>query len=418
MFKFNLNLRLILLIANLPVALKASDFDLEFNLPKFDATVVGCTNLKEPFGQILVDFIKHFKDKLKLNFIGRTSLVDNFFSNNIKNIIEGHDKSAGNVAISFGLMHESLLYMPESLINISYSYFQSSRIPDEWVKLLNNHFDAVVVPAKFLVKAYKKSGVKIPIFVLPPKFHLDMTSGLKKQRTKNRSFIFYSTRMLCQGANHELLLNAFLNKFADNPDVLLEIYIKDTLGIKRLYEIINERKACNVDIIISDLNSQEYFESISSADCYVSVSKSECFLTHIIDALSLGLPCILSNNTIHKELLQNSYVQLLKSSIKEPADYRFSFGKYIGNQYNSLIGELEESLQNIYYNYEFYLKDKDKINRLLDKYNSEKLDKKYLNLIKPKKVIFGLENKIKKNYIMTNSKELYEKYLIISSLNI
>ena len=50
---------------------------------------------------------------------------------------------------------------------------ESTRIPDEWVNILNKKFDLVIVPDEFYESVYYSSGVKIPIFVLAHGIHLE-----------------------------------------------------------------------------------------------------------------------------------------------------------------------------------------------------------------------------------------------------
>ena len=47
---------------------------------------------------------------------------------------------------------------PETYIKIAYSMFEGSKLPKQWVDALNNFFDAVIVPDKYLIKLAKKAS--------------------------------------------------------------------------------------------------------------------------------------------------------------------------------------------------------------------------------------------------------------------
>jgi len=44
------------------------------------------------------------------------------------------------------------------------------------------------------------------------------------------------------------------------------------------------------------------------------------------------------------------------------------------------------------------------------RYDIESIKKKYLSLIKPKKILFGVKNEIYDDCLIINSKRLYKKY--------
>ena len=48
---------------------------------------------------------------------------------------------------------------------------------------------------------------------------------------------------------------------------------------------------------------------------------------------------------------------------------------------------------------------------MVSQYSWNNLKYRYLNLVKPKKIILGDKNEVTDDYFMTNSKKLYRKYL-------
>ena len=209
----------------------------------------------------------------------------------------------------------------------------------------------------------------------------------------------------------------FINKYKNNNNVKLKLHIKTIADIKAMQEINNiiiQENITNVELTIGCLNSKEYLEFMKSLDCYVLVSKGEGFSFTPREALALGIPCILSNNSAHKELCETPYVIPVKSEIREIAKYIPTLSNY-GEVFNCEVNDVEQALEYVYNNYDYCLEKAHQGRIWVAQYKYKNLENKYLNLIKPEKIILGNDNIITDNYIMTNSKELYRKYLTINS---
>ncbi len=388
-----------------------------YNNSKFDVTVIGSMKFADGRGRLPIGFIENLKDKLKINFISTEGLLDfNNVNQDIKDIALNKDKTPGNIALLFtSVCAECASYVPNSPIKLVYSTFETTDIPKYWINLLNNNFDAVLVPSKFLVKTYKKSGIKIPVFLAPHGIYIDefLNAPIKSQR--NEIFTFGTSAGFWPHKNHELLLKAFLEKFNNNPEVKLKIHGRfgDQKVIQNLKKIIREKKAKNVELITHCFNPKEHLEFMKSLDCYVLVSKGEGFSVTPRESISLGIPTIISNNTAHKELAKLPYFIPVKSNIKEPSNFTQEMKAYCGYNFNTNQKYLENALESVYKDYGDYLKLAIEAREWVKQFTYKSLEKKYLNIINPEKVIFGTQNIITNDYLMTNSKKLYEKYLIL-----
>ena len=103
------------------------------------------------------------------------------------------------------------------------------------------------------------------------------------------------------------------------------------------------------------------------------------------------------------------YAYGVKSEIKEPAYYNI-FGKDVGYNFAMKEEDLKKAFLELYNNYDQYLSKAEENQKWVEKYLAKNLKFKYLNLVKPKKIILGPTNKITNDYLMTNSKKLYLKY--------
>ena len=202
---------------------------------------------------------------------------------------------------------------------------------------------------------------------------------------------------------------AFSNKFGNNKNFKLRLHSRFSSNDEKskILEFLSRNNINNIEILEKVLSQDEYLEFIKSLDCYILLSKGESFSFTPREAIALGIPTIVSNNTAYEVLCQTPYFIPVKSNIKVHADYRWQFGRYIGNQYDCDINDVENALEYVYNNYELYREKAKGGREWVKQYTYSALGKKYLNLVKPQKIILGDDNIIIDDYIITNSEKLY-----------
>ncbi len=386
----------------------------------YDVTVIGEMQFSESLARFPIILIDTFKDNLKVNFI-RTRCAYGLNYDDIplrvRKIAQNPDKTPGKVALFCDLLWIPRVFpaytVPqESPIKIAYSMFESTEIPQQWVTILNHSFDAVVVPDKFLVPVYKRSGVKIPIFVIPYSLYLDEFLEQPLKDKKNELFTFGVSGTFYPRKNLESLVRAFIREFGNNAQVQLRVHArrKDESEIESSLENLIKVAGCpNIQLIKKRFNRKEYFSFLSSLDCYVFISKGEGFSITPREALALGIPCILSKNTAHTTICDTGLVRAVPSLIMEPAYYS-EFKKHIGYYFNCKINDVREAMRDVYSNYEHYLSKAVVGRKWVKRYCYRNLKNTFITLVKPKNVILGTCNKIKGNDIITTSSTLYNKY--------
>lgn len=385
----------------------------------YDLTLVGPMLFFESLSGLSVGIIDALKDDLKINFIP-TSATINFdgIPNKVQYIVQ-HSNNSSNSSAKVVLFTEILWTiagsqvdkMPKGNITIAYSMLESTAIPSEWVTILNTKFDAVVVPDPFLKTVYQNSGVKIPIFVLPCGISIDdlLTRPLKK--AQQTPFIFGMSALASSHKNFMLLADAFIQEFNNDPNVKLVLHdrTESSAFFDEIYKKIESLHITNISILPQRFSRSMYQDFLSSLDCYVLLSKGEGFSITPREALALGIPCILSNNSAHITLCKSKLVRVVDSSIAEPA-YYVHLGGVHGFQFNCTIQDVQRALRDVYVNYQLYLAKAHQGREWVKQYLYRNLKRKYLNLVRPSKVKLGKDNVISDNYIMTNSQSLYKKY--------
>ncbi|MES2345819.1 MAG: glycosyltransferase family 4 protein [Chlamydiota bacterium] len=385
-------------------------------------TVFGTVNMKDGIGRQSVDLIQALKDEVSINFISTDPVRTLDVPQEILPFLKKKNKLRGEVAIL-----EDVVWLPNHAsykkfvrntskrqIKIAYSMFESTAIPYEWVFIFNNCFDAVVVPDRFLIDVYKRCGVKIPIFELPLGLHLDAFLKESLPRKAHHPIVFGNLGVCVERKNQLTLLRAFAKAFGDSPDVLLRINCRsgDDLLIEVIREEIDLLGLHNVEFTQTALNGVEYLNLFKKLDCLVSLSKGEGYSIQPREAMALGIPVVITDNTAQSSLCRSGYARVVPSNIAEEAFY-FG-GMNCGEWYNCSVDEAAEALIDVYTNYEIFLEKAMLSREWVQKYRYKNLKQFYINLVKPKQVILGHEDKITEEYLMTTSEKLWLKYIKIN----
>jgi glycosyltransferase involved in cell wall biosynthesis len=359
--------------------------------------------------------------QLNVNIIGN-AFLDDIKNKALESILKNTKKNnpVGNVSILedviFTKNFNGFKNIPkDSHIKLAYTMFESSRIPQIWVSYLNQ-LDGLVVPDQYIKKIYIKSGITVPVFVVPLSLYLQGFLDLPKKTTVHEKFTFGCIAMEISRKNIEKVIEAFHQAFGRSKKVQLIIKVSPSRETKPNYleNFIIKRWGKNIKLIRDSFDWQGYIKLMSSFDCYVYPSKGEGFSNTPREAMAAGIPCILTNNTAQKTICKSGLVKVIESKIKEPASY-FWFSnndlKECGNHFNCNQEDLSKAMLEVYNNYEQWLTKAYQGREWAKQYLPENLSLKYLNVIKPKTIILGTENIITNQYLMTTSKELFEKYV-------
>jgi glycosyltransferase involved in cell wall biosynthesis len=382
----------------------------------YDLTIVGSIKFADGLGRLPITFIDMHKDNLKINFI-HTHLLPISFDDvplGVQEVVKNSDKTPGNVS----MICEQLwlpfanpsLFVPNSKIKIALSMIEATSIPQQWVDILNSKFDLVVVPDEFLVKVYSEAGVMIPIFELPLPLYLEEFLDKPLKKKANKIFTFGYSSRLVSDKNYLLLAQAFSKEFGNSPKVQLLMHGRGGALDPEMKKLLKEHK--NIHMIQEVLSHQRYVDFMASLDCYVLLSKGEGFSIGPREALALGIPAIISNNTAHMSICKTGLVEPFNTPIQEKAYFPI-FQFHCGYKFNGTLAAACQALRKVYNNYKFYLSQALQRREWAKQYLRTNLSSRVLSLIKPKQVILGTVNSIDKDYLMTTSEVLYQKYISI-----
>ena len=311
--------------------------------------------------------------------------------------------------------------IPNSSIKFAYCIVESTKVPKDIVEKFNKNFDAVIVVDEWFVDVCKNSGVTIPVFALPLALDLDLASLLSRplKRKISTPFTFGCSGLFSPRKNQMLLMKAFDQEFRNDQNVNLIIHGKSERYFKKIEQLAYRLHNPGIKLFKKNLPRVEYENFIAHLSCYALISKGEGFSITPREALAAGVPCILSNNTGHKVICDANVVYSVPSKIQEPTMIFIGnkLSRMDGNQFNCHIKDVRKALRHVYDNYQDYLNRAQNGRNWAKKYLAENLKYKYLNLVNPKKIILGLQNKVTDDFFMTNSKTLFNKYKELCGTN-
>lgn len=242
---------------------------------------------------------------------------------------------------------------------LCYTMHESSAVDPHFVEYLN-FFEHIIVPDPFLIEVFQNSGVAVPISVIPLSIDLgDFLSQPIKKKVKE-PFIFGNYSACILRKDLEILILAFSKKFKNNHNVRLKINCRggDKHYMKTLRDLIDSLNIQNVEFTVDSKNTSKYLQMFLSTDCYVSPSWGEGFSIQPRQALALGIPVIVSNNTGQATISQTGLVFSLEKSQKIRAAYSDLFGFFdMGWMAKSDLDELADLMEKVYINRDKVLVD-------------------------------------------------------------
>lgn len=181
---------------------------------------------------------------------------------------------------------------------VGFTMLEASRIPESWVKNINENCERVVVPCTHQKQAFIDSGVRRDVAVIPLGLDVSLFPAIKIP--EDDEFIFGTMGTLTYRKGTDVLIKAFQKAFPkkDYPNVGLYIKTIPVGGIAHAWFADKDlfRNDDRIRLNTQSLNPKEliteFFEKIN---CFVFPTRGEGFGLPPIEAMCVGLPTISTN---------------------------------------------------------------------------------------------------------------------------
>ena len=190
---------------------------------------------------------------------------------------------------------------------VGYCTWETNKLPPMWVECINKTVNEVWCPSNYNKTAFIKSGVTIPIQVVPHIFLPKVLPNKEKIKlidnnnggiiSSNTKYTFYSIGELHIRKGIEDTIEAFCKSFSTNDPVrlLLKIHYRDysIKNVEYCKKIINSELSKypnhpSIICLFNNLSANEMLALHSLGDCYVSLNKGEGFGLTVFDAFNYG----------------------------------------------------------------------------------------------------------------------------------
>ncbi|MBB3073376.1 hypothetical protein FHS14_006423 [Paenibacillus baekrokdamisoli] len=209
--------------------------------------------------------------------------------------------------------------------------WETTRIPKRWLRYMNK-FDAVCVPSIQNKQAMRRSGVKVPLFLVPhgvdTKTYTPKNKKLSVPNSKGK-FIFVSVFGFQHRKNPETLLRAYWEEFSASDNVLLVIktngyasyenekWIKNT--IERYKKRLGiHKKTAPVVVIGHQLSSNQLKGIYTLGNVFVLPTRGEGVGLPFLESLASGVPVITTGWGGHMDFLTRKNSFLISYQLKNP----------------------------------------------------------------------------------------------------
>lgn len=173
------------------------------------------------------------------------------------------------------------------------------------VKILTNLLypliNYVVFQTKFAQDCFSERVKKKSVIIANP-----ITVSVKTTQNKEKKIV--AVGRLIEQKNHMLLINAFKNVYSKYPEYKLYIYGEGRLRTDLEQHIKNINMQENILLPGNIINIHE---RIANAEIFVLSSNYEGLSNALLEAMTIGLPCISTNCSGVDEIIKNEFNGLL-----------------------------------------------------------------------------------------------------------
>ena len=228
-----------------------------------------------------------------------------------------HDPSAIEVSVFCDVLSECTIDPPGRL-RYAWLLFDSDRLPETWVTLLNQRFDAVLAASPHLIEIARRSGVERPITHLPIPLDLDGSLALPA-RTPGAVLRFGSICAFHPRKSLETLVGAFVDRFGH--DAGAELVLHGNLAFGTTLDRVRALASPNVCITHDDLSAAAKDALLGSFDVYATCSAGEGYAIGPREAMARGKVIVASAIGGHADLVGPPGVFMVPARRERPGHY-------------------------------------------------------------------------------------------------
>jgi glycosyltransferase involved in cell wall biosynthesis len=183
-----------------------------------------------------------------------------------------------------------LKYMPTEK-NVLIGMWETAEMPEKWAETANELAKHVIVPCEDQADVFRKSGVTVPITVVPLGVDTEVYEYRERPQREDEPFtILLYGALSSRKSPIETVMNVCWKAFKDVDD--WHIILKTHWGMVGGGKFTPKFRDPHVQIISTDYSSHEMAELCYQADCGIFLSKYEGFGLPPREMMATGLPVV------------------------------------------------------------------------------------------------------------------------------
>lgn len=205
-------------------------------------------------------------------------------------------------------------------------FWEESEIPPTMTRLLNRYLDGLIAPTTFCQRAFRNSGVRIPIAIGGCGVDHLAIGARSRSEVAGRRFRFghVSSGMARKGVEELFAAYAMAFRAGENVELLVKTHHNVSNIVEELYRraFVDRPNAPSVKIIFDDLDDVEMDRFYDLVDALVLPTRGEGYNLPAAEAMARGLPVLVTRYSGQMDFCNDENSWLI--------DYRFeSSGSHV-----------------------------------------------------------------------------------------
>lgn len=247
---------------------------------------------------------------------------------NIGAVVDDTKKLRGRRVLVCGVPHLYQGKISASNVNIIFTTFESNKLPSIWIEAINQYHHCIV-PHDAVRDVFRQSGIKIPVSVIQQGYYRYEQSPATKISKESFNIGFMGIPV-----NRKNLLKLYdackQLKETTMPNLRLFVhtsYFYDWLDMKPFCQMREDEMVVWTS---GSFNTQEMSDWYNNLCCYIFPSSGEGWSYTPRESMYLGIPTIITDIPVHKELVGSGFYKTIESLDTEDANFNGDvYGKWV-----------------------------------------------------------------------------------------
>lgn len=236
-------------------------------------------------------------------------------------------------------------------IAFNITMYEASRLPTEWVKVIDKRNIPILAPSKFVHQMFIDSGVSVPVEHLPFGIDTEFWKMKPRSRPKDRPLRFLIVGKLEPRKNTLFMVKAFQRAFVQKEEVQLVIKTREGFLDSDVKKAIHRDN--RVRVVSQTLDEKTLRSMYYDCDVFIYCSRGEGFSFPPRFAIATGMPTLVTAWSALEEIPRAIQVPITGLSPMPPCGFSY------GEEKDLLMADVDEEalidrMRKVYADYNEY----------------------------------------------------------------